>query len=139
MQIRHIRSLISAQDKHGQPKFPFLQHMTDDPVRACLNKRNAALLVGAYLANEIENRHVKPEDVSIKSLAYAYNEDVHSFGKPKQYVACEDQVSLALQRRLHPDLKDEHYPSAEVVAKSVHAQHVTDSLSAIENKNKLHH
>ncbi|HEY9684942.1 MAG TPA: hypothetical protein V6C86_25420 [Oculatellaceae cyanobacterium] len=131
MQIRHIRRLIEEKDAHGDPKYPFLQHMKDDPIRAALDKKNAALLTGAYFADEIEKRHLKPNEVTAESLAYMYNPDVHSFGNPKQYVACEDKLSLNIQKILHKDLKDEQFPSSEVIKHSIHVQHVMSNLARI--------
>jgi hypothetical protein len=131
MQIRNIRRLIEAKDENGDPKYPFLQHMKDDPIRAALDKKNAALLTGAYFADEIERRHLKPNEVTAESLAYMYNPDVHSFGNPKQYVACEDKLSLGIQKIIHKDLKDEMFPSAEVTKHSIHVKHVMDNLAKI--------
>lgn len=137
MQVRNIHHLIDAKDAHGHSKYPFLQDMAKDPLRAALDPKNAALLAAALLADEIENRHIQPKDVTAQSMACIYNEDVHSYGHPKQYLSC-DGYTLKFQRMIHHDLKDEHYPSAEVVKHSHHVGNVMGSLQKVDEYEKQH-
>jgi hypothetical protein len=137
MQVRNIHHLIDAKDANGDPKYPFLQHMKKDPLRGALDPKNAALLAAAYLADEIDNRHIKPKDVTAQSMAYLYNEDVHSYGHPKHYISC-DGYTLKFQKIVHPDLKDEKYPSPEVLKHSNHVGNVMDSLKKVDEYEEKH-
>ena len=129
---------IDAKNADGEPKYPFLQHMKDDPLRSALDPKNAALLTAAYLVDKIEEQHIKPSDMTAASMAYIYNPDVHSYGHPKHYIACSS-IELKFQKMVHPDLKDENYPSPEVVKHSIHASHVLANLQKIEEAEKHKH
>lgn len=50
MKKNSLLGLINAHEEKGEPLYPQLAHMKTDPMRASLNHRDAALLIGAYYA-----------------------------------------------------------------------------------------
>lgn len=136
MQIRNIRRLVNMTDEHGQPTYPFLQHMKNDPVRAALDPKNAALLVGAHL-NEIakDQKQHGIASPSTEQIVYGYNDDVHSYAEKNKRVfeGIPDSIESRAEQIVHPDLKREQYPKDPAVVKnSPHVHHVMEELKSVD-------
>lgn len=136
IQIRNIRDLVNATNSDGSPIYPQLAHMNDDPIRAALEQKNAALLVGAYLDREAGKLKQRGLPVTTESLAYAYNQDVFTRTKDgkTEYISPD----LLGRKTLGPEWKPVRMSDlnennlSQVLSASRHVGHIKQQQGWIE-------
>lgn len=140
MQIKKIRELVNASNATShEPKFPYLSHMKDDPIREALKPLNAALLAGAYFEQSAEKLKDVDIPVNDKTLAYTYNADV--FTRDGRY-ECPSSLEVRAESKL-PGFMKAHRESVwlpksnEVLTISTHVKNVQKQLTYIKEHHLL--
>jgi len=77
IQIANIRNLVEMKNAAGKPEYPYLQQLKEDPVRAALEPKNAALFAAAYTKEIIKEQKAHGiEKPTAEQVIYGYNDDV---------------------------------------------------------------
>ncbi len=111
--------------------------MKDDPLRAALEPRNAALLVGAYIDREAGKLTERGLPVTTETLADAYNQDVFTRTKDghTEYVSPDLPGRKTLGPEWKPvrmaDLNENNL--SQVLSTSRHVEHINQQQAWIES------
>lgn len=154
LQIGNIKHVIEAKDQHGKPRFPYLQHMADDPLKAAEQKDNAALLAASFLKIIADELTAKGVEVNDKTLSYKWNPDVLSRplnklepGGPREYKSVNhveklvgttidktaDLLGAQEPQRSHAGYEVEALPkNSDILNASTHVQNVQTQLAIIK-------
>ena len=138
MQIRNIKHLVDLKNADGKPEYPYLQQMKDDPLRAALEPKNAALLVAAYsneIVKDLKAHHIQKP--TAEQVIYLYNDDVNSYGsgKEKTFISVSAPGAAKAEKFLHSDLRRERIPNdPRILENSVHVRHVMHALDELNRK-----
>lgn len=138
IQISNIRHLVEMKKADGKPEYPFLQPMKEDPIRAALEPKNAALFAAAYTCEIIKEQKAHGIDKpTAEQVIYGYNDDVNSYGsgKDKGFVSVSLRGEKETQKFLHHDLRREKYPTdPRILEHSQHVKHVMHALHEVNEK-----
>jgi hypothetical protein len=111
--------------------------MKEDPVRAALEPKNAALFAAAYTSEIIKEQKAHGiEKPTAEQVIYGYNDDVNSYGsgKDKGFVSVSLHGEKQTQQLIHHDLRREKYPTDPRILE--HSQHVKHVMHALDEVNK---
>lgn len=140
IQIRKIEELIHATNESGKPKYEFLQHMKDAPLKTALDPKNAALLTAAYFAQSAEILKQMKIDVNDRTLAYTWNADVFECnGKYECPSTLQMRAEKQLPDQIKPKRRSVWNPSNDqILDASTHVKNVGEQMKYIRDHKLTH-